>query len=190
MPPKQIITKEQILDSAYRIVIKSGMEGITARNIAKQLNCSTQPIYWYFDNKEDLLHCVYLDINKRYIAKMFELLDKDDFFMGITKWLLDITQQSRYLFGVLFYYVGFDDENLFDVMRSLKDDAQIISKIKAIYHLGNNGAKYLYIACSNILWASVDRQIGRNTAFKTDEDFFDFMNSFFAEFIKIAKLKD
>lgn len=189
MPPKQTITKEQILESAYEIVIEKGLQKINARNVAEKLKCSTQPIYWYFDNMPNLLHCVYLYINKRYIYEMFCVLEKQDFFEEMTKWLMTVVKKSRHLFSVLFYYNGYDDENLFDVMRSLVDNKEIISKIKTQYQLGENGARYLYNSCSNILWPSV-RNIGRDNSFENDEQFIDFITSFFSDFIEFAKHKD
>lgn len=187
MPPKQSITKERILESACEIVIEQGLQQITARNVAAKLSCSTQPIYWYFDNKQDFLHSVYLYINKRYINEMFEILEKRDFFVEMTKWLISISKQSRYLFGVLFYYNGYDDENLYDVMRNLIDYKAMISKLKEQYQLGDKGASYLYIRCC-VLWASINQQI-RSSFFETEEQFIDFMSSMFSEAIEFAKLK-
>ncbi len=190
MPPKQIITKEQILKGACELVIENGLQQITARKVASKLNCSTQPIYWYYKNKQDFLHNIYQYINSHYISEMLCILDKQDFFIDMTKWLMSIAKKSHHLFSVLFYYNGFDDENLFDVMRSLIDNKEIISKLKTQYQLGDKGARYLYSSCSNILWASIDRQIGRNSSFKNDEQFIDFMSSFFSEFVEFAKHKD
>ncbi|MCH5154906.1 MAG: TetR/AcrR family transcriptional regulator [Clostridiales bacterium] len=187
MPPKQSITKESILESAYEIVLEQGLQQITARNVAEKLKCSTQPIYWYFTNKQDFLHSVYLYINKRYIYEMLDILEKPDFFVEMTKWLISISKQSRYLFSVLFFYNGYDDENLFDVMRNLIDDKVMISKLKTRYQLGDEGAKYLYIRCC-VLWASINHQI-RSNFFENEEQFIDFMSSMFSEAIESAKLK-
>lgn len=54
MARKKEISKKHILDVAYRMAIKSGLEGLTARSIAKTGHFSTQPIYLEFDNMEDL----------------------------------------------------------------------------------------------------------------------------------------
>lgn len=190
MPPKQTITKERILESAYEIVIERGLQQITARNVAEKLKCSTQPIYWYFKDKQEFLHDIYLYINQRYIHEMFFVLDKRDFFVEMTKWLINITKRSRYLFGVLFYYNGYDDENLFDVMRNLIDDKAVISKLRTRYQLSDNGARYLHMRCC-VLWASINnRQIGRNSFFKNEEQYLDFMSSMFFESIEFAKMKE
>ncbi|WP_122645321.1 TetR/AcrR family transcriptional regulator [Enterococcus mediterraneensis] len=54
MARKKMITRNQILDAAYEVVASGGFSRFTARNIAAQMNCSTQPIYLEFQNMEDL----------------------------------------------------------------------------------------------------------------------------------------
>lgn len=54
MARKKTILKSQILETAYQVVRTEGFEGFTARNIAKKMDCSTQPIYLEFKNMDDL----------------------------------------------------------------------------------------------------------------------------------------
>ncbi|MBM6614298.1 TetR/AcrR family transcriptional regulator [Desemzia sp. RIT804] len=54
MARKKTIMKSSILDTAYEVVKAEGFDGFTARNIAKEMNCSTQPIYLEFKNMDDL----------------------------------------------------------------------------------------------------------------------------------------
>lgn len=48
------IDKKKILDAAYKLAVREGVESLTARNIAKAAHCSTQPIYLEFSNMSDL----------------------------------------------------------------------------------------------------------------------------------------
>ena len=50
--PKQKITKEMIIETAFEIVRKEGLENLLVKNIAAKLNCSVQPIYSYCANME------------------------------------------------------------------------------------------------------------------------------------------
>ena len=53
--PKQVsITKEMIDQTAFELVRTQGMEALTARNIADQAGCSTQPIYKIYRNLDEL----------------------------------------------------------------------------------------------------------------------------------------
>ncbi|MDR1761277.1 MAG: TetR/AcrR family transcriptional regulator [Bacteroidales bacterium] len=54
MPKTSSITKEMIIDAAFEIVRADGFTAISARNIAKKMGCSTQPIYWTYENMEVL----------------------------------------------------------------------------------------------------------------------------------------
>ncbi len=54
MARKKEIDKQKILDAAYKLAVHEGIEGLTARNIAKAAHCSTQPIYLEFKNMTDL----------------------------------------------------------------------------------------------------------------------------------------
>ncbi|MFD2117912.1 TetR/AcrR family transcriptional regulator [Paenibacillus yanchengensis] len=54
MPPKVEVTRDKILDAAFSLVREQGQEVLTARNIAKGLNCSTQPIYSAYENMDAL----------------------------------------------------------------------------------------------------------------------------------------
>lgn len=54
MPAKKIITREALIDAAFEIVRKDGMEALNMRTLAKECNCSTQPIYLSFSGADDL----------------------------------------------------------------------------------------------------------------------------------------
>ena len=54
MPKSMTITKEIIIKTAFEMVRKEGFAVLSARNIAKKIGCSTQPIYWSYKNMDDL----------------------------------------------------------------------------------------------------------------------------------------
>ena len=54
MPPKVKITKNDIISTAVSLIRKNGYEALNTRNIAKELNCSTQPIFSNFTSMEEL----------------------------------------------------------------------------------------------------------------------------------------
>lgn len=54
MPPKIEFSREKIINAAFEIIREHGFDGVSARNIAVKLNCSTQPIYSLFDNMEEI----------------------------------------------------------------------------------------------------------------------------------------
>lgn len=54
MARRKEISKQRIFSAAYKLALKNGIDSLTARNIAKAVNCSTQPIYLEFKNMGDL----------------------------------------------------------------------------------------------------------------------------------------
>ena len=66
MPSVVRIQKGDIINAAYEIVKEKGMEGINAREIAKKLKCSVQPIFYQFSNMEELKQAVFEKIYELY----------------------------------------------------------------------------------------------------------------------------
>lgn len=54
MPPRKQITEEQIIETAFQMVQKKGIDSLSVRNLATELNCSTQPIYFSFQDMSTL----------------------------------------------------------------------------------------------------------------------------------------
>lgn len=54
MPPKTKVSKEEILSTAVNLVRNDGENALNARNIARSLGCSTQPIFSNFINMDEL----------------------------------------------------------------------------------------------------------------------------------------
>ena len=54
MPKNIKITKEMIIDAAFKITREKGFNKVSNREIAKELNCSIRPIYYQFKNASEL----------------------------------------------------------------------------------------------------------------------------------------
>lgn len=52
------ITREKLLDAAFKIVRKEGMPALNMRSLAEKCKCSTQPIYSEFGNAQNLKNAV------------------------------------------------------------------------------------------------------------------------------------
>lgn len=55
MAAKKRINKEMILDAAYELVRKEGFDSLSARKVAKEAGCSTQPIYENYHDMEAII---------------------------------------------------------------------------------------------------------------------------------------
>lgn len=72
MPPKVKITKEDILRVGVELVRSGSKDALTARNIAKRLSCSTQPLFSNFSSMEELERAVVGAAYDVYRKRLFE----------------------------------------------------------------------------------------------------------------------
>ena len=54
MPPKFKFTKEEIINSGFKIVRRSGWRGLSTRSLAEELGSSARPIYSFFKSMQEL----------------------------------------------------------------------------------------------------------------------------------------
>ena len=71
------ITKEIILQAAFEIARVNGLEKVSNREIAKKINCSIRPIYYYFKNTEELNKELYKKIEKYFYKVIMEKVSDD-----------------------------------------------------------------------------------------------------------------
>lgn len=83
MPPKQRITREMILKSAFAMFCSQGMEVVNARSVAKALGCSTQPIFSYFTGMQELKDALDQKAQELYAEKVTTLPESEN-------WLVDV----------------------------------------------------------------------------------------------------
>lgn len=77
MPRKAKYTKEDFIDSALEIAREKGLSAVTAREIGARLECSTRPMFTYFDSVEELKSEV---IQRAF--RMFEMYMENETFTG------------------------------------------------------------------------------------------------------------
>ena len=103
MPPKQSITKEMIIDAAFVLVRKKGISALSARNIAKSLNCSTQPIYSCFKTMSDLEKEIIQKatgfVQDKYLVSKTK---KDNNFRSIGLGYIAMARKEKHLFDLLY----------------------------------------------------------------------------------------
>lgn len=68
MPPTRKFTRQRIIDTAYEMVRKDGMEALHTRSIAKKLGCSVQPIFHNFQSMEELRKEVVRAVYETYVS--------------------------------------------------------------------------------------------------------------------------
>lgn len=119
MARKKEIDKQRILDAAYKLAVRGGIESLTARNIAKAVNCSTQPIYLEFENMQDLRNQVLARISDELKSNTLQqnftgepLIDLDLSYLYFVKEHVD-------LFRAMFVDGKFGNQMIVDTLMGL-----------------------------------------------------------------------
>ena len=128
--PKQRITKEMVVDTAFEIARNSGMEQVMVKNIADKIGCSVQPIYSYCKNMDGLKQDVIQQVN-RFIQKYaVSHINKDDLFRSTGKSYIQLAQEEPYLFRIFILHQREGISSLNDLYQSEANPhtAEIIAK--------------------------------------------------------------
>ena len=64
------LTRKEYIERAIEIANKRGVEHLTIRGLADELNCSSAALYRYFKNKEELTYFVNLQVLESYIKRL------------------------------------------------------------------------------------------------------------------------
>lgn len=102
MPPLRKFKKEDIIQTAYEIVKEEGMESINSRRIAKELNCSVQPIFHNFSTMEELYQAIYEKIAQTYQTYMMKALDSVTPYKSFGLSYIAFAKQYPEFFRILF----------------------------------------------------------------------------------------
>ncbi|WP_327704549.1 TetR/AcrR family transcriptional regulator C-terminal domain-containing protein [Streptomyces decoyicus] len=64
------IDRKQVVDTALRLLNDVGLDGLTLRRIAKELNVQAPALYWHFKNKRELLDEMATEMFRRMTGRL------------------------------------------------------------------------------------------------------------------------
>ena len=102
MPRATKFLKEDIIEAACAVVKKEGLSAINARRVAKELGCSVQPIFYQFENMEDLKQATIAHIRKIYQSYMIEGSKEELAYRGMGLAYIRFAKDYPDFFKVLF----------------------------------------------------------------------------------------
>lgn len=143
MPPQTKVTKEAIVDQAYRIIKEEGIEQLNARYLATKLGCSTQPIFKNFKNMEELKQFVKVKIDACYDAFIKEHTNLEDQLFTTATAYIHFANQEKYLFGALFVHSLIESRNIREVLTSTWN-LETIDHCQKQYSISKKQAENLY----------------------------------------------
>ncbi|WP_145409312.1 TetR/AcrR family transcriptional regulator [Paenibacillus xylanexedens] len=165
MPPKVEITKDKVLDAAFEMVREQGFDVLTARNIARRLHCSTQPIYSAYGNMDELKEELFdrainfaIDTMKTYKN------EQNSPAMNLILGCLIFSHQEKHLFRALYlsdyravYLSNHTDrlnEEIYAAFLQIDDRLQVIEE---------NRARAMYLKIMTY-WLGISTMINTNTS--------------------------
>ncbi|KPG71060.1 TetR/AcrR family transcriptional regulator [Enterococcus sp. RIT-PI-f] len=99
---RKVYTREHILKAAYELINKEGFGNFTARNIAKHMGISTQPIYLEFNNMQDLKNTLVEAVFKDLSENVFPVVRTGDKLVDLGLNYIHFAQEKHNLYIALF----------------------------------------------------------------------------------------
>lgn len=112
---RKVYTRDYILKSAYQLVEKEGFGNFTARNVAKKMGVSTQPIYLEFENMQDLKDTLIDEIFTELKQKVFAQEHTGNKLVDVCINYIDFSQKKPKLFISLFIDESGGGKKMYDV---------------------------------------------------------------------------
>lgn len=131
--------KELILDTAKKILLKSGKQGLSIRKIANAIEYSPATIYLYFKDKDEILHELMemgFMLKNRYMAHAFA--EKDP----ITR---------LYEIGKAYITFGMENKDWYDLMFNSEEPMQHMARCREEWDQGMALFNFLTITCKEAI---------------------------------------
>lgn len=144
MPTKIRISKDMILDAAFEIARQEGMEKLSNRELAKKLKCSIRPIYYQFENVEEMQKELYIKIEQYFYKFLL-----DNMVEGIPQYkqiginYIRFAKKEKQLFQTLFMnstgltpdaFVSKDGEDYKEIEKLIKISTNLKEKEIKDFH--------------------------------------------------------
>ncbi len=142
--PKQRITKEMILNAAFKIAKENGYEQVVVNNIAAEIGCSVQPVYSYFNNMETLKQSVADAAMQYYIRFIYSRVGGDRILESMARANVAFAKYETNLFRLLFLQ-KLNGLNSFNDIYEWMGDKQATAQLAEKLSLPEEKIKEVYI---------------------------------------------
>ena len=127
-------TREAIIDSSINLFNKRLASNVSTVQIASELGISPGNLYYYFNNKEEIIRCI---LKERMIPDLEELFNTESDIMSTAQLLILIGKISSHFEKYSFYYnekyvLEFNDENLSEMAGKNYEDKLALLMMKMI----------------------------------------------------------
>lgn len=145
VPPRIKVSKESIINSAFKLLRKQGIAKVNARDLARDLKCSVQPIFRTFEQMENLKKELY-----HYVEEVFDKYMEEGMknhripFLGMGLAYINFAKHEPNLFKFLFMSDEFKGRNLLQMVRD-ESNNEIIGIISSMTGLSFKESQTLFL---------------------------------------------
>ncbi len=144
MPPKTIVTKEQVIEAAIELTRAEGADAVTARSVAAKLGVSTHPIFTYYSTVNELKVDVLKKAREIYHECIKRGMREDIPFLGVGQQYLILARDEPELFKLLF--LTSPDESGAGAMEEFKFSLDlVIDFVMSKYNMDRQTAENYYM---------------------------------------------
>ena len=183
--PKQRITKEMILEVAFKLAREHGYEQVVVKNIAAEMGCSVQPIYSYFSNMDALKQAVVGAAMQFYNGFIYSRVDNDRVLLSMARANVAFAKYETNLFKLLFLQ-KLNGLNSFNDIYEWMGDKQATRRLAEELLLPAEKIKQVYVMLI-VFTHGVATMIATGGANISDEESADILERAYEAFIKAQK---
>jgi AcrR family transcriptional regulator len=184
MPPKQNYTKEAVLQAAEKIMMRNGFETVNARSLAKELGCSTQPIYSYFADMKALKNELYNMVVNQFMEKINTKKDDDDFLNYATKTFILTAKNESHLFRFIYNSHNFDGKSMEELLSEYETNRLICERLIKDYSLSEKQGHITFYKIWFFIYG-ISTMLATNKLNISDSDVFELVQKTIADILKI-----
>lgn len=183
------ITKDMILEAAFDIVREKGLEEVSNRSIAKRLECSIRPIYYQFNNSDELKKELYTKIEKYFYKYIMDnMIDNIPYYRQVGINYIKFAREEKNFFKILF--MSKSDYLPEGFVSKSEDDFKEISKlIKMSTKLNDDDIKSFHIK----MWMfthGIATLLATDTVLLTEEQISNLLSSQFQALMLLEENPD
>jgi len=138
------VTKENLLDAAINIVKTEGAEALTARRLAKEAGCSTQPIFRVYSGMEELCEEVFGIVIKIYSDYCAEFKSCSDVpFVDLGLAYIGFAGEYKELFRMLFVSDNRYGKSLYELLNG--ENGFVKAQMNKASQMGCKDGQFLFM---------------------------------------------
>ncbi|MBO5208190.1 MAG: TetR/AcrR family transcriptional regulator [Lachnospiraceae bacterium] len=145
MPPKAKYTREEIINKAFEMARKKGIDSVVARELGKELGTSSSPIFTAFKNMEELQNEVRKVAMREFEAYVHDAVNYTPAFKYVGIKMIEFAMKEPKLFQLLYMREHDGNQTYSMLIDELGDTVEVCIEImQKDYVLNRQEAELLF----------------------------------------------